>query len=177
MAVALFLNDGRRHAAPLFAGDLDAISAASFGAVERLVSLFDQRVGGDALAEHRQPNAHADAFWTVLDLRGACEPAAKPLGNDAGGGELDLREDYQELLAAPARDDVVPADVFHERVGDLLKDAVAGAVSELVIDGLEVVHVAHRHAKPGVVAARSRDLFLEALAGMTTVVQPREAVG
>ena len=56
-------------------------------------------------------------------------------------------EDHGELLAAVARRDVDVADRRLDDAGDATQGRVAGAVSVLVVEGLEVVEVAEQQCQ------------------------------
>ena len=122
--------------------DSDGVAAVCLGSVERVVGTGDEVVGvdlprlgdGDADADrHRHPDraalAHRDA------------QALGDLGRllAAGAGQ-----DDEDLLAADAVDRVAGAQRRAHHVGDVLEDGVAGGVSELVVDPLEVVEVAEQ---------------------------------
>ena len=87
-----------------------------------------------------------------------------------------LRQDDGELVAADPARDVGRADDRAHAVGRLGEDGVAGEVADPVVDRLEVVEVEHDQGQPPRVAAAARDLALERLVEVASVVEPRERV-
>src|SRR5204862_64082 len=82
----------------------------------------------------------------------------------------------RELVAAVAGDDVDPARLFHEDLGDLAQGLVADRVAELVVDALEAVEI-EEHDRHGVVEApEAGDLLLEAQGEEAPVVEPGHVV-
>src|SRR2546426_6926214 len=71
-----------------------------------------------------------------------------PVRVEPGAGLGGLDEEDRELVAAVAGDDVDPARLFHEDLGDLTQGLVADRVAELVVDALEPVEV-EKHDRHG----------------------------
>ena len=75
-----------------------------------------------------------------------------------------------------ADDDVVASDRPHQRSRDLLEDAVAVLVAELVVDPLEVVEVDDDQRQLAAVATVACELLGQALAEDPVVADPGERV-
>ena len=102
---------------------------------------------------------------------------AELLGEGRRAGEIGLRREQRELLAAVAREEVAVAELFQHQAGDLLEHRVPGRVSELVVQALEVVDVDEGEGEGLVGAVGALRLPGELVLEMAVVVEPREAVG
>ena len=79
---------------------------------------------------------------------------AKIFGASYGAGWVALIQHHPEFLTAVAANHVVGADGSAQPAGNFAKNIVAGGVTEGVVDGLEMVDVAHHDGGTVSFAAR-----------------------
>src|SRR3989442_12130327 len=131
------------------------------------------RVGRFVVREARDAEGCGDGLAMRERARGDDLP--DPVRVEPGAGLGGLDEQDRELVAAVAGDDVDPARLFHEDLGDLTQGLVADRVAELVVDALEPVEV-EKHDRHGAVEApEAGDLLLEAQGEEAPVVDPGHA--
>ena len=107
---------------------------------------------------------------------GARVGLAQPLDHGLGVGRRGVRQQDEELLAAPAGQLVGLAQAAAHGAGEVLQHAVAHLVAELVVDALEVVQVQQRQAQRAGLAALAGQGLGQALDHVVAVVQPGELV-
>src|SRR5689334_15823355 len=132
-----------------------------------LVRLFQH---GDTDADRHPDLVVLKNEAVLLDL------LANALGERRGPGQISLRQNDGELLAAIAREDLVAANAALHHPRQLLQDEVAGQVAVDVVDFLEMVEVEHEKAELSRVTARTEDLALEGLVQVPLVVHLRETI-
>ncbi len=153
----------------------------------RRLPLRQQRVleGDDPVAAHRLRAPHrelgpAERLGNVGGPVGEADDAAGGADRDRAAGRLepvaaehlqhvladrpgaldgDLGEDDRELIAAEPRRDVRLADPLGDHGSDLAQELVAVAVSERLVDALEVVEAEHEQGAAAV-AGGPRELLL-----------------
>src|SRR5207245_6779039 len=131
------------------------VAPAGLGHVQRAVGHADdllpaQRV--ELLAEERvagEADGAGGADHTALaDLEDVLGHAgADALGQLDQAVAAEVAGHEQELVAAPAHDDVRAAAARLEQVAELAQHGVAGGVAGGVVDGLEVVEVDHHEGQ------------------------------
>src|SRR5205807_1989601 len=124
-------------------GLLDPVLAGPLRLVEGAIGLEDELVrrrslgeGGDAEARGEDDRRAVGADEDAVPQR-----LAHALGELGGAVAIGAREDEQELLPAPARDEVDVADGLPQDVGKLAQRDVAGRVAVAVVHVLEAVEV------------------------------------
>ena len=148
--------------------------AALLGAVHRRVGVPDHGLGVRLLAARRQRDAQArrQEGLAVVECERGADGGRHPLGDQHGVAlTADVAHD-RELVAAEARHRVARPDDPAEAVGDVHEQAVAGVVTERVVDHLEPVEVEEqdRDAEGGAPGPRQR--LLEAVEEQRAVGQP-----
>src|SRR5207247_7480859 len=106
------LSTGRLRRCDRAGGPLDAVLAVPLRLVERAVGLEDELVRRGGLREGGDAEARGedDRRAVGADEDAVAERPAHALGELHGAVAVGAREDEQELLAAPARDEVDVAD-------------------------------------------------------------------
>ena len=125
------------------------------------------RIGGDAEAEGE---------WYGVAGEVALDRGAQALGHQVGLVLGGARQQQRELLPAGAGDRVAGAAEGGEDPPDPHERVVAGAVPQLVVDGLEVVEVADDDAEHRFRAQRALDLDLDLSLQRQPVLQPCQGV-
>src|SRR5262245_43024571 len=98
------------------------------------------------------------------------------LGVLEGAGLRRVDEQDGELVAAVAGDDGEAAGVGDDELGRLAQRVVAGAMSELVVDDLEVVEVEEHQGQRLAEARLPAGLLLDAHAEVAPVVDAGERI-
>ena len=161
----------------------DAVSAVLLRTVEGFVRFFDEGFGSyhvlTADAGNAQAYCYRNTGGPVLDAeRMLLNGAAKTLGRRCGMERRQARHDEREFFASIAATDIggVAPALHREKLGKLLQYRVAGLVSEVVIDLLEVVDVKHNEGERLGRSVAARQLLPEPLLKDPVVVEPGEAV-
>ena len=123
--------------------DLDAVAAASLGAVHGRVGIAQQVAGGHIGAiGNSDADAAGDEQLDAVDGQRPGDLGAQPLGR--GGrravGRV-LAEDDDELVATEPAEHVVIAQHRAQSLRHAAQQLVAGGVAQAVVDDLEVVDV------------------------------------
>ena len=108
---------------------------------------MDQVVDVVGVGAERHPDAEAqfdlDAATHVEGPLGdGLVEASRHRGGQGGAGHVD---EHDELVAAPAGQQLGVAQAVLEALGDLAQHTVAGGVAEAVVDRLEPVEIAEQH--------------------------------
>ena len=130
--------------------------AARLRRVHRDVGVPEQLVGPDlGPAGDRDPNAAADHDFLTQHRQRDLERLDDPVGDRHCPIEpcVVLEEDRELVAAEPGRQ-VVGPDAALDAFGDRGEKAIAGGVTEGVVDDLEVVEVQEEHDEPAAVALR-----------------------
>jgi hypothetical protein len=144
------------------------------GLVEGLVGSLEERGRVIVGAELGDPGREVEALEGPDGARADCElHAAVEL---FGIGQVGLREDDRELVAAHAAGDVRAPNDRLQPLGDPGEDGVRGQVPDAVVDRLEVVDVEYDQRELAVVAMGTGALAYERLVEVAAVVQGRERV-
>ncbi len=156
-----------------------AVLALPLGAVHRDVGVAQELFGGRAIA-HRDPDAGRDdqsLALGALQFEWLLERGQQSLGDQLGARcQRHPFGDDDELVAAQAPERV---DVAHDALqarGDGAQQLVADAVTERVVDALEVVEVDEQRRHRRLAAARAHQHLLHAVEDQRTVGQARERV-
>ena len=118
--------------------------------VEELLNITLGEVGGKSEA---QTDTNSELRRRQMDGPGK-NGLAKIFGASYGAGWVALIQHHQEFLTAVAANHVVGADGSAQPAGNFAKNIVAGGVTEGVVDGLEMVDVAHHDGGAVSFAAR-----------------------
>ncbi|KMO35630.1 hypothetical protein VQ03_21505 [Methylobacterium tarhaniae] len=151
--------------------------SVALGAVERGVGVVEQ---GLAVLRVGRAERDADAGRQDRPAAGPGVPLADHpqdlLGDPAGLGLVDLRQEDRELVAAQARHHLPRPQHRRDPARQGLQQAVAHGVAVEVVDVLEPVEVEahHRHPPPG--GLRQRDLLVQAGAEGRPVRQAGQGV-
>ena len=138
----------------------------------RLLGVVHREVGGDehvlaaervAALEHRDADARGDR---AVARPGHGDPLGaqrleQVVGDALGRGEVGLRQQHGELVAAQPRQHVGLAQPRREQLRDARDDVVAGLVAERVVDVLEVVEVEQQQRALVAVAAHEIGVRVE----------------
>src|SRR5207302_4925351 len=153
----------------------DAVAAALFRLVERLVRLIDQ-FGGGGRADGERRHAEARRHRTQRPFA-AFDRLAQPLRYLTAALRVRARQQDHELLAAVARYEVFLARLGPKDVRDFAQNLVTRRMAVGVIVHLELVDVQHddgdRHAPP----RGEGKLLLQDLAEVAMVFQSGQSVG
>ena len=161
-AVRLLIAAGRVH------GDADTVG---LGDVHRDVGLLQQRVGGrSVLRETGDPEAGPHAQGPVIDHARLLDLVQQLLGGQQRAIEVGERQEDGKLVAAQPCHRVGLPQRRTEPRGDELQHAVAGMMSERVVDLLEAVQVEQQQRQRLALAGGDARRLVE------TIVQER-AVG
>mmetsp|Transcript_6670 Transcript_6670/g.27828 ORF Transcript_6670/g.27828 Transcript_6670/m.27828 type:complete len:521 (-) Transcript_6670:2987-4549(-) len=140
----------QQHAGRLrlhFAGEeAVGVAAVLLGPVHGRVGAFAQRVEIVAIGrEHRDAHRRRDGQLMLLDLIGRTGQGHQ-LGREMGGaGDVGLRQHQHELVAAHAGDRVLLAHGAAQPCRELHEQRVTDAVTQRVVDVLEMVQVQEQH--------------------------------
>jgi hypothetical protein len=135
----LFLNRLRR-------GNAHAIAARGFGSVESHVGMVQEflNITAREIAGKSEAPADADGELRRSQMDGPGKNGLPEIfGASHGAGRVTLIQHHQEFLTAIAAYHVAGADGGAQPAGNFAKTIVAGGVAEGVVDGLEMVDVAH----------------------------------
>ena len=110
-------------------------------------------------------------MWSSAELRRSGRRSADAAATASASSEL--RKQERELVAAEAEGLAVLAQVGR----DLREHAVAGRVSEEVVDALEVVDVDQAEAEAGACALGLDQLALEAVVEVAVVAKAGQRIG
>ena len=102
--------------------------------------------------------------------------AAHALGEQATGFDAGARQQDHELFAAVARRHVAVADLGLDATRELSQQFVAGEVTVLVVDLLEVIDVDHEARERAVVALAAREFLVQACLQIAPVAPARERI-
>ena len=141
--------------AAVAAGLLRGVDAV-VGAAEQLDAVF----AGDALG-HADARGHAERL--AGELHGhALDGPANSLGGHLAFGDLRVRHDDGELLAAVTARQVARFDDPRQRAADAPQHLVAGLMAVHVVELLEVVDVENQHRERPAVVRKLLDVLVEA---------------
>ena len=137
-----------------------AALAVTLGDVHRGVRVADQLVSADRRGAGHDRDADAAAHHQLLArdhqrLAQVLEHAFGDLRCDVGA--LQILQQHHKLVAAEARRRVAGADAVGQALGHVDQRRVAGAMTEAVVDRLEVVDVEEHHPEPALLAPRAAD--------------------
>ncbi len=104
-----------------------------------------------------------------MEMAGWMAPSSSVGGHGDGAGEIGVREDDGEFVAAEAGEEVGRTEGLPNRAAELRQDDVAGRVSERVVDLLEVVDVEHQKRERQAVHAGALDLMRQLAAEVAFV--------
>ena len=145
-------------------GQLDAIAAGGFGAIERGIGGLEEgfSIASVAVIAGRDAETHGEAEFSGggVEFRGF-DAGANSFGDADGAGGIGERRKDNEFLAAVAADGIVSAQESGEAHGDAAKNGVAGQVAVRVVDFLEVIHVGENEADGFAGALAAGDLALD----------------
>ncbi len=155
---------------------LDVPAATGLGGVHRRVGVTEQQIGRlPALAE-THPDARPGPDGPVADGERSLQFGQRPV-RDAQGVFLGRpRHQDGELVTAQPRHGVGVAHHVGQPLGHLHQHAVAGAVAEPVIDGLELVQIQQQHAGWPFAAFGSDDRLADPVGQQGPVGQPGQRV-
>ncbi len=159
------------------AADDDPVPPGGFRLVHEGVGAPEDLGGLLPLPDDRRADGDRDRerAGRRRDLRALDEPAG-PVRHEREGEVRHVREEDDELLAAPAPDEVERACGAGERRRDRLQDGVADLVPVAVVDLLEAVDVDEEDPEAEAVAGELGHLLLEDDLRVAAVPDPRQRV-
>src|SRR5439155_5566502 len=159
------------------ARDLDGVPAGPLRRVERRVGRLQDTAHRGAVPG-RFRDAHAQGAGTELGvgLLDFLQTGSYPAHEDLGLRRLGHRQNYQKLVATEPAHHIQGATLLAEHLGDLDEEAVAGSVTQGVVDDLEAVEVDHEDAGMELVAEAAGDFGGETLFEGTAIVETGELV-
>ena len=106
--------------------------------LRRIVGKFER---GDADAGRHLERA--DPLAGIEGRRGDTLP--QPLADEIGLGEVRIRHDHDELLAAEAAGQIDAANIASQAHGEFPQHRIARVMPMAVVDRLEMIDVKHQH--------------------------------
>ncbi len=157
--------------------DREAALALRFRRIHRDVGIAQQFL--DAVLRRREGDADARG-----DPQVAAEERERFLQRrDDAPRDLDHRvlagqvlEQHREFIAAEARDRVAAPRALDQALGARAQHAIAFAVAEAVVDGLEVVEVDEQHRHAAIAALADRERVLDAVAEQRAIREQGQRV-
>ncbi len=124
----------------------DSGAAARLRFVEGLIGALDRSVDALLRAPFGDPATHPQFEEDLLVERQwlTCEGRRESLTDSLGIACARIGKQDDELVTACARDNVAMPDAGADQRGEVDQRAIAGIVTELVIDLLEAINVEHR---------------------------------
>ena len=156
---------------------VDLVSATSFCLKHRAIG--DTYEGVDFVARLIGGNAKAGGNVNAGAGHGefsGVDSLSKLFGNRRSAGECDVRQTDQELLAAPARADVLFPNTLFQLMCHMNEDDITCLMTMLIVHSLEMVDVGEDHGEHLVVPLGPTDLCGERFEHFTTVREPGERV-
>ena len=157
---------------------LQAPSAGALGLVHRQVGLAEHSLGvAVGIARDRDADAGEHGDFGIAKRKGLFERVQDASGEGHGlAFALDFLGQDDELVAAQASDRVAVAHQLGEAFGDGDEQPVAGVMTEVVIDGLELVEVDEEHRQDALGAVEAGDGLVCAVHQQHPVGQPGQRV-
>ncbi|MNZ70585.1 hypothetical protein D3C78_889290 [compost metagenome] len=162
------------------AGDVElvAVARAGLGQGHGLLGFLQQLLGAVAVfREQGDADGGAQADFLVVEGEGGFQVVENALGQFRRFVRLlDIGLDQGELIAAQARQGAEPSTVGAQTIGQGQQQLIAGLVTELLVDTLEVVKADAQHRDPALQAAGIDQDLVQLLLQLLAVGQAGQEV-
>src|SRR3990167_6346663 len=157
---------------------LNPVAAIILAAVKRPVCTVDGAFQPIVLLEFADPHTDGDRDGLAVETPALLhQRLPDPLGTCPRLLQAGIRKNRQKLLAAPARNQILAAQLSLDRVRHLHQHLVADLVAVAVVDELEVIDIQQQQPDGMPAALKACQLLLGQIEHMPAVEQPRQRIG